>query len=63
MFSLNDNKILFNLDGNRIVLFDVEKKKSIFVKRLECANSFRKGFLLDDGTFIMGYCKSFVVMN
>lgn len=63
LFSLNDNKILFNLDGNRIVLFDVEKKKSIFVKRLECANSFRKGFLLDDGTFIMGYCKSFVVMN
>ena len=63
LFSLNNNKILFNLDGNRIVLFDVEKKKSVFVKRLECANAFRKGFLLDDGSFIMGYCKSFVVMN
>jgi len=63
LFSLNNNKILFNLDGNRIVLFDVQKKKSIFVKRLEYANAFRKGFLLDDGSFIMGYCKSFVVMN
>ena len=63
LFCLTDNKILFNLNGGRIVLFDVEKKSSIYVKKVEGANALRKGFLLDDGTLILGYCKSFVLLK